>query len=305
MLGIFKGKARNLQVGVDFLATGVAAVAVSKGAKNPGEVQFSDFLPAVGSEQQLRILQQWVSSHRLENVPCNTLIAKHDVQIFQIEKPEVEDSELLQAIGWKLKDLVSYDVSAAVVDVFDMPASTRTAQRHVNAVVANEAVVGGYVERIRASGLELQVIDIHDLASKSFSEAYALTGQTYALLQFGDNEGLLSIYHDGDLYFSRDLKMGVLDMDAEAGEEESLYDRLLLELQRSMDYFESHYGMGQVQALQVFPQTAGTEKAATYLQNYVAYDIDFIAVKHVGDTGVALDRHCFSAYCVALRGLKS
>ena len=302
MLGIFNAKASNLQVGLDFLPTGVAAVALARGGRNSGQVRHCDFLPAVGADEQSQALRQWVDERGLKNVACNALIAKHDVQIFQIEKPAVVDAELLQAVSWKVKDLVSFDVAAAVVDVFDMPASSKSLHSQINAVVANEAVVGGYVERIRESGLELRVIDIHDLAGKNFSRAYDLSDKTYALLQFGDKDGLLSVYHDGDLYISRDLKLGVLDMQPEAGDE-SLYDRLLLELQRSMDYFESNYGMGQVQELLIFPQCAGTEKMATYLQNYVSYEIDFVQVELAGNGAEGgLERHCFSAYCAALRG---
>jgi MSHA biogenesis protein MshI len=303
MLGIFKSKARNLQVGIDFLPTGVAAIAVNRSGKNPGWVQFCDFLPSVGAAEQAKALQQWVDRRDLKDVTCNALIAKHDVQIFQIERPAVDDSEMLQAVGWKLKDLISYDISAAVVDVFDMPPSSKTPQKQINAVVANAAVVGAYVERIRDSGLELNAIDIHDLAGKNFSQVYGITDKTFALLHFGDNDGLLNIYHDGDLYVSRDLKLGVLDMQSDGDEEGSLYDRLLLELQRSMDYFESFYGLGQVQELLIFPRNPALEKMASYLQNYVAYELDFATIRHADDQVGDIEPHCFSAYCAALRGI--
>ena len=51
----------------------------------------------------------------------------------------------------------------------------------------------------------------------------------------------------------------------------------LLEIQRSLDYFESFYGMGMVTNLRVFPQLKITEKMAMYLQNLSNLDIDFIA----------------------------
>ena len=76
------------------------------------------------------------------------------------------------------------------------------------------------------------------------------------------------------------------------------------ELQRSMDYFESTYGLGHVQKLLLFPQLPATDRMLKYLQNYVAYEMDFI------DSGLFrenpaenMNSHCFAAYCAALRGV--
>ena len=105
MLGMFNSKARGVQVGVDFMPTGVAVVGVSTAEKSLGQVHYSAFLPSVGVLEQSKVLQDWVDRHDLKKAPCVSLIAKHDVQMFQLEKPAVEDEEMLQAISWKLKDL--------------------------------------------------------------------------------------------------------------------------------------------------------------------------------------------------------
>lgn len=300
MLGLFQSKAKWLQVGVDFLPTGVAVVGVSTANNNLGQVIYSDFLPSVGVIEQSKMLQDWVDRRELKQAPCVSLIAKHDVQMFQLEKPAVEDEEMLQAVSWKLKDLISFDINAAVVDVFGFPGSSKNSSQHINAVVANESVVASYVDKIKQSGLELTVIDIHDLVAKNLGRVNDFSGKTIAMLQFAENDGLLTIYHDQDLYVARDIKIGLLDIEAALGEDESLYDKMLLELQRSMDYFESFYGLGLVQKMLVFPQSNASERMASYLQNYVSYELDFLQVDTVQEQH--MDSHCFAAYCAALRG---
>ncbi len=302
MLGLFSSKPKGSQVGVDFTPTGVAAVEVITKRKNPGAVRHNAFLPAVGVKEQTRALKQWVEQNGLKSVPCVSLIAKHDVQVFQLEKPAVEDSELMQAVGWKIKDLINYDVTTAVVDVFEMPQSPKSPASYINAVVANEAVVGAYVDIVRQSGLELMAIDIHDLVARNYRLLHDDSGQTEALLQFSDNHGLITIYNKDDLYVARDFKIGLLDIEG-ADDTESLYDNLLLELQRSMDYFEATYGLSAVQRMVVFPQIAAVEKMAKYLQNYLAYELDFTQIKDEQDAELMLDSHCFAAYCAALRGV--
>ncbi len=300
MWGFFPGNSSGIQVGVDFMPTGVAAVCVLTGKKPRGEIRQCDFLPAVGSAEQSRVLRDWVDHHGLKKAPCVGLIAQHDVQQFQLEKPAVEDNEILQAVSWKIKDLINFDVNAAVVDTFELPPSPKSPVKNINAVVANESVVADYVERIKQSGMELKVIDIHDLVSKNFNSIYDFSNQTIALLQFSDNEGLITIYHHEDLFVFRDIKIGLLGIEAEINDGEELYDNLLLELQRSMDYFESSYGHGLVQKMIVFPQTQGTERMATYLQNYVGYEFDFAQISFQGQP---IAPSCFAAYCAALRSV--
>ena len=294
-------KIKGCQVGVDFTPTGVAVVSVNSSGSQRGRVRSCAFLPSVGSQAQTQALAEWVGTEGMDKAPCVSLIAKHDVQVFQLERPKVEKDELLQAVGWKIKDLISFDLSTAVIDIFELPPSPKNPTNYINAVVANEAVVAGYVDAIKASGLNLQVIDVHDLVPRNYQLTHALGDQTLAILQFSDNDGLITIYHDKDLYVARDFKIGLLDIESASSSDESVYDSLLLELQRSMDYFESTYGMGAVQKMIIFPQTPGSEKMASYLQNYVAYELDFATAASSGSEG-GIDTHCFPAYCAALRG---
>lgn len=306
MLGFFSSKGNRSRVGVDFLPTGVAVVWVKIDSKTGVRVMAGDFLAAVGERDQAQALQDWVASSKLQKTGCNCLIARHDVHLFQLEKPAVEDEELLPAVRWKVNDLINYDIETAVVDVFQLPASPKSPQQFINAVVANESVVATYVESIRHSGLRLEAIDIHDLATKNYFRGSGITDNTVGILQLSEREGLLTIYSDQDLYVARYFKIGLIELEAALNEDESTYDALLLELQRSMDYFEGSYGLGMIQQLLVFPQTPASIRMAKYIQNYVGYEINFAEVNIVNKgQPEQINRHCFPAYCAALRGLEA
>jgi MSHA biogenesis protein MshI len=303
MSGFFSPKKKGVQVGVDFMPTGVAVAVVSRSKQDAGAILHGEFLPAVGASEQTRVLQNWVDQRGMKNAECVCLIGRHDVQLFQLDKPAVEESELLAAVSWKIKDLINYDLSAAVVDTFEMPTSSKRPVQQVNAVVANENVVGGYVESIRTCGLRLTAIDVHELVVRNLVKLSVAAEQTVALLLMLSDEGLLSIFHDQDLHVTRDFKVGCAAIEAAGEEAEEVYDKVLLELQRSMDYFESSYGMGAVQQMMVFPRLSSTEKMAAYLQNYVGYDLDFIDPAPRDSAGGGFPAECFSAYCAALRGV--
>ncbi len=296
---MFSTAKKDSQIGVDFLAGGVAVAQVQCGRKNPGHILRSEFVEADGQQAQVEALKHWVRSNGLQKTPCVCLVASDDCDVYQVEKPEVEDSEMLQALTWKIKDLINYDVANAVVDCYPMPLSSKNKQQQVGVVAARESIVQSYIDSIKASAMQLTALDIHELARNNLQLVRTSAESSLALLTLSANTGLLSIYHDTDLYVSRDFPLGLDQLALVTSEDESAFDALLLELQRSMDYFESFYGLGSVNQLRIFPQLRITEKMAMYLQNLSNFDIDFVSFDGEGE----LEQHCFHAYCAALRGV--
>lgn len=302
-MGLFSAAQKDSQVGVDFLPDGVAVTQIGTGRKHPGRILRSEFVEAEGQQAQVEALKAWVQDHGLQKTSCVCLVANDDCDVYQVERPEVEDAELIQAVSWKIRDLINYDVGHAVVDSYPMPPS-KNKQQQVGVVAAREAVIRNYVDCIKTSTMKLSALDIHELARANLQVVQNCTEQSLALLTLTGDSGLLSIYHDTDLYISREFMIGINQLGLATADDESIYESLLLELQRSLDYFESYYGMGMVSNLRIFPQLKATEKMAMYLQNLTNFDIEFIAFAGEGEGDEAgLDPHCFHAYCAALRGV--
>jgi MSHA biogenesis protein MshI len=301
-VGLFSAAQKDSQVGVDFLPGGVAVTQVQTGRKTPGRILRSEFVAADGQEAQVEALKAWVQANSLQKTPCVCLLASEDCDVYQVEKPEVEDSEMIQAVSWKIKDLINYDVGNAVIDSYPMPESSKNKQQQVGVVAAREAVIRNYVDSIKASALTLDALDVHELVRSNLQSVQQSGEHSLALLTLTRDNGLLSVYHDTDLYVSREFMIGIDQLGLATSEDESVFDALLLELQRSLDYFESYYGMGSVTNLRIFPQIKATEKAAMYLQNLSNFDIEFISFADDEDSS-ALDPNCFHAYCAALRGV--
>ena len=303
-MGLFSTAKKESQIGVDFLSDGIAVAQVQTGKKNPGSIVRSEFVEASGQEAQVEALKDWVRTNNLQKIPCVCLVAGDDCDVYQVERPEVDDAEMIQAVTWKIKDLLNYDVAHAVVDSYPMPISSKNNQKQVGVVAARETVVGSYVDSIKSTAMELTALDVHELVRSNLQLVRNSTEQSLALLTLTGSSGLLSVYHDTELHVTRAFMIGTDQLEMASAEDESVFDALLLEIQRSLDYFESYFGKGAVTNLRVFPQTAATEKMAMYLQNLSNLDIDFISF--AGDEGSpGLEQHCFHAYCAALRDVNS
>jgi len=307
MGSLFSSARRDKQIGLDFQPGGVAVVQVQSGRKQPGRLLYSEYLPSVGQQAQALALRDWVTENRQQKSSCVCLLADDDYDVYQIEEPKVEATELKQALGWCIKDLINYEVDSAVIDSYPMPLSSKNNIQQLGVVSAHESVVGAYVECIKSAGLKLTAIDVHDLVGKYLHCIQQGENQTQGLLSLAETEGALSIYHDTDLYVSRNFKIGLNQLVQADDEDQGIYDSLLLEIQRSMDYFESSYGLGSISRLLIHPRLQQTEKMGVYLQGSTGFEIDFISVGEDNLTGQApaLEPHCFHAYCAAMRGLHS
>jgi len=301
-VGLFSTAKKESQIGVDFLPDGIAVAQVQTGKNNAGGIIRSEFVSAAGQQAQVEALTEWVGRNSLHKTPCVCLVAGDDCDVYQVDRPTVEDTEMIPAVTWKIKDLVNYDVTHAVVDSYPMPVSNKNSQQQVRVVAARETVISSYVDSIKSTALVLDALDVHELVPSNLHAVQQSAEKSLALLTLNSGNGLLSVYHDTDLYVSRDFMIGIDQLETASAEDESVFDALLLELQRSLDYFESYYDIGSVTDLRIFPQLKITEKMAMYLQNLTNFDIDFIAFAG-DDNSPGLDAQCFHAYCAALRGV--
>ncbi|MCE2948119.1 MAG: type IV pilus biogenesis protein PilM [bacterium] len=181
----------------------------------------------------------------LDAFRLTALMPAGQYQLLQVDAPDVSASELASALRWRLKDLIDFPVESAVVETMQVPAGGPAAGRaaQVFAVVARAEAIRLHAEPLQRSGLGLETIDIHENAQRNISALFERPGRAVALLAFDETAGLLTVTAGGELCLARriDLSLSALgDMD-ESGRQ-AVYDRITLELQRSIDHFDRHFG---------------------------------------------------------------
>ena len=213
----------------------------------------------------------------MANLHCALLLAQNEYQLFQIEKPNVPANELKQAISWKLKDMIDYPVEQATIDVFDIPADPHNANRqsYVYAVVAKNELIGSYMARlINFSGAGLEVIDIPELAQRNIAAYLEQESRGLAMLSINSNGGLLTFTSGGELYHSRQIEIDTKLMHSENSEQKSsIFERLSLEMQRSLDNFERQFPYITINRLVLAP-FMDREDFYDYLKTYLYIPID-------------------------------
>jgi MSHA biogenesis protein MshI len=183
---------------------------------------------------------------------------------------------------------------------------------------------------VNASGLELAVIDIPELAMHAISSLYLVDSVGQAFLDLRRTGSTLNISLDGNLYLTRRINTQ-LDPDVMKSENwPDLRDRLVLELQRSLDYYESQIGKGQITSLRLAPRQFDGDamskelnerlqakveyfNLASYLQMNDDYVMSVVALTDQNIVGVKkqessisaeMQQQCLLAIGATLRGLK-
>lgn len=228
-------KRQNEVIGVEFGANGVAFAHIQRPATQQPRLVHCEFLPFEAGDDPADLLRNRLGKLGLARLPCHIVLAPTDYSLLLGEAPKVPPEELADALRWRIKDLIPFPVADAVMDAFLLPEdSSRGNNRMAYAVVTQRRTIEALIEQAREAQLSLRVIDITEFALRNLAEACCDTQRGVALVKLGQGGGSLQIMRNGNVYLSRQFSLsynaGLLDdLPAEA---------LVLELQRSLDYFE-------------------------------------------------------------------
>ncbi len=199
-----------------------------------------EFRPWEGGAQD-KVLAKLAGQYNLARARCTTLLDATEYSLLLTEAPDVPSNELRAALRWRIKDLIDFHINDATLDVFDLPGEKVTGRaRPMYAVAARSPAIQKRVDLLTGAGINLDVIDIPELAQRNLAALLPQDTQGVVLVSFTPTGGLLTITKQGELYLSRYLDTGI-DALTQAADAASYFDHIVLEVQRSLDYYDSHF----------------------------------------------------------------
>ncbi|OYY95307.1 MAG: hypothetical protein B7Y41_02030 [Hydrogenophilales bacterium 28-61-23] len=222
VLSAYSGGGMALRVRDDGEKVHVLAFAQRDGqGGNENTVLSADFLNHVASDAGVK------------DAPLIALLGQDYYQTVMVEALNVPDDEIKSAIRWKVKDLLSFHVDDAVLDHLPVPGgSGRPPSLYV--VAAQTPALRALVLPYHDAGLKLDVIDIRETAQHNLALRIAPADYAVAVLHFDGENGLLTFSFGASLIMSRRIE-------GRGASGESLFDKVAMETQRSVDYFERQY----------------------------------------------------------------
>lgn len=198
--------------------------------------------------------QQRVSacSQLARELPKNTalclVLSADSYQLVQLDKPPLAEAEMRQALPWQIRDLVSIPTDDLIVDYCDVAEPASQQQAKIQVVASSRSLLAPLCKVLQQSPAQLMNIQPDEWLARNL-----LPVQPQAVLLLSHQPGQelsIQIVRNGTLYVSRKLR-GFNRIDQMSFSELSLglLDNLLLEVQRSLDFFEGQMRQAPVKEI--------------------------------------------------------
>ena len=298
MLAWLKSK-KQVASGLLGIEIGPEGIALAHVQRNPGQpVQLRNCLFRPGTpEQQPELLKSLVAELGLAGMPVNFVLHPALYQMLLLDCPDVPADELRDALRWRIKELISEPLEQVVVDAFALPEDAyRGRSRMAYCAVLAKSHVATWAALLKHAGLQLQSIDVTEMAFRNLGLLAGADGLNLGLFRLRSSEGLICIQQGADLYMARRIEQGLDRVDQG-------FTGVTLEIQRSLDYFESQLGKGYINRLLLLPMKRDGAAVLAALSAGLAVNLQALDLRElfVGQAAAELDEQQ-QAYCLAAVG---
>lgn len=255
-------------------------------------------------DEQASLLQDWLKKTGLSSALAVFSLSVDDYQMLQVAPPEVPDNELRDAVRWQIRDLIDFPIEEAVVDVFQVPRDTqREGARTAYVVVARQNLLRQKVALLKDTKLKLQAIDIPELVLRNIGNLLPHADRGTALLYFGSDSGQMVICREGKLCLARTINIGAEALRPGAPYWQDMVDSAALEIQRSLDFFDSNFSQPAINSLTLAPLGFPTADLMASLGDALGMPVQTLDIEQLLDCQIQPDRleQCLLAIGAALR----
>nr|WP_315398984.1 pilus assembly protein PilM [uncultured Duganella sp.] len=287
-MGILKrSKKKDGWLTVAFQRDGICAGRVRRVRDAKAVVELSTFYPAAAG-QPAEALERLNKDLKAASFQLGTMLSGGEYQMLTVDAPNVPREELKTAVRWRLKDMLDFHVDDATIDVLDIPVDPNAPSRahSMFAIAARNALIAARQGLFAEAKIDLTVIDIPEMAQRNISALLETEGRGLAMLSFDADGGLLTITYKGELYLARRIDVTLQQLlEPDTDKQQACFDKITLELQRSLDHFDRQFNYVNVIKLLLAP--TGAPGLHEYLAANLYMPVEAMGLEDVFDLSQA------------------
>lgn len=223
------------------------------------------------------VLNKFVQDKELMGLPCSYVMPKDAYSLNLVETPAVETDEVPEAMRWVLRDLISFPIEEAVIDIFELPfPRARDNVKMLYATAIRKSLIPTIESLIQDSGLVLKYIDIPELALRNIVRLVPEDLNGVALVQVEVNGGKIILCKNGQICITRSFEHkleSLLNTTEDSSSSEKALELLELEIQRSFDYLSSVFRQTLTNTIILAPGVMKQDLIQEALKNTLGADV--------------------------------
>lgn len=196
---------------------------------------------------------QLIHTGILRNAPAILVLGAENYNTYPLPAPMVPAAEMREALRWKLRDMLPYSPEDAVVEFVPLGRNEDSnAAGNLLAVAAPRRSVAQAVSPLLAAGVDVQVVDIAEMAQANLLGELPGAESGRALLGLDETSALLTVVHQGELCLARRIQIPRAP-DGEEDDPEHIASRIATQVQRSLEVVERNSGLAPVRSVWIGP----------------------------------------------------
>lgn len=225
-------------------------------------------------------LTSWVQQHKLSSKSVHLVLDNKQYQLNQVEPPAVPEEDMNSALLYSLRDRLDHKMDEVQIDHFSFPGDAhRGAVKKVNVVTAHAPTLKQHIAGMDSAGLQIAVIDIAELALRNLLLENDNMGKGVCLLAYHENFVTFMIYRNSELYLTRNVMINSWQ-DCISSDEDIAKEGLLLEVQRTLDYYQSQLVQPPVAELVIPDWSTPLTPLINYLADNLAMKVSKLSCRN-------------------------
>ena len=246
-----------------------------------------------------KALAEYVKQFKLTWAKCYIAMTSHHYHLLHIDKPNVPSEEIITALEWPVKEMLNPNENY-VCDYVEHPVQV-SGHNKIAVVAMPKAEVKKISERLFDAKLDLQKIIVEEFALLPLMPKRAEPVLT--LSQESGEEIILNIVRDNQLYFTRRIK-GFENLGSYSVKEleMGLIDSLCVQIQRSMDFFESQLRQAPVRNIMINLDTRLLSEVADLIEKMMEINVENFQPACVSSEGLSVQQTSYTALGAVYEG---
>lgn len=269
----FKKKS-TLGIDVGSFSTKLVKLTHKEGAQS--KLDFFGLVEAKPSDENYSSeLKKFLSKHKLQGLSTAATLDDESMKIRKLELPKMPDSDLKEAVKWKMRDVVDGDIEEFIVRWSELPSTDNTKQLNLVGYAVKKAAVNQVKQLLSKAGAHIDHIEPSIVSLSAACELiYPSDDYWVGCLDIGQTSSIMSIMGNGKFYFSRPLPGVYVNNQNLAGEE--FLQRIAAEIQNTLDTFSVIFKVETLQKVLLSGSGAKLGEIENYLTTNLGVECEVI-----------------------------